>query len=270
MRTRSDYGWQATEENVAEVVRLFHQGMGVNRIARKMGTKNDTISATLREAGVATRFGGQQRRFKGDQVKVLIEEYQAGVTVSELVRRHGGTRAGIRDTLRREGVEILLYNHKQKFWTEERVAWLRDQYESGRSQTNIAEEIGYTQTQISRVLRQFGIIRPTHQARGSDHGAWKGGRTVDGNGYARVLVPDDEKPLNGIPMAGNYMLEHRYVMAKALGRPLLSTESVHHVNGNKVDNRLENLQLRQGQHGAGIRVQCLDCGSHNVEAVPLS
>jgi hypothetical protein len=37
----------------------------------------------------------------------------------------------------------------------------------------------------------------------------------------------------------------------------------------KTDNRPENLELRQGKHGAGVAYRCLDCGSHNVESAGL-
>lgn len=74
------------------------------------------------------------------------------------------------------------------------------------------------------------------------HQAWAGGKSLNGDGYVVYRYAP-----------GKTMLEHRYVMEQYLGRKLLNEESVHHINGVRNDNRIENLELWIGKHLKGIR-----------------
>ena len=70
------------------------------------------------------------------------------------------------------------------------------------------------------------------------------GRKRDKQGYVDILI--DCK----------FVREHRYVFEKYLGRKLIKGEVIHHRNGNKSDNRLENLQLlTNSTHSSGIETK---------------
>lgn len=73
---------------------------------------------------------------------------------------------------------------------------------------------------------------------GSNNPNWRGGVRHDKDGYVLVYCPK-----HPFKTSDNYVREHRLVLEKMLSRHLDPTEETHHINGDKTDNRLENLML---------------------------
>lgn len=116
----------------------------------------------------------------------------------------------------------------------------------GRSRAVRGGALGWCRShyrQVQRGVDPFPLFTRTTR---------RGGGTVDRHGYRRVSAP-------GHPNAtGNgTILEHRLVMSKALGRPLLPEENVHHLNGDRLDNRIENLELWVTRQPVGQRASDL-------------
>ena len=86
--------------------------------------------------------------------------------------------------------------------------------------------------------------------RGAKNVNWKGGRFKSKIGYVFILMREHPKAdIKG------YVLEHRLIMEKKLGRMLFDNENVHHKNGIRDDNRIENLELWSTSQPFGQRVE---------------
>ena len=149
--------------------------------------------------------------------------------------------------------------------------WLREQVQfKKRSLRDIAKEVGCSYGGVIFAVRKFNINVPEKKSGprpGTDMSRvakeayrkkypkgrfgvlashWKGGRRNLGKyrEYIGIYNPDHPNATSE-----GYVMEHRLVMEKKIGRYLRGGELVHHINGIKHDNRPENLQLMSGRRG---------------------
>jgi hypothetical protein len=149
------------------------------------------------------------------------------------------------------------------------VELIREHIQEGKTQEWIAShlvESGYdsriTAKSIYKVCRKHGIkCQRTGPRSGEGHPEWKGGKILLKSGYIGIYCPEhptllDKNKKREAKSNGNYyrkakyMLEHRLVMEQKLGRYLLPSEVVHHIDNNKTNNHPDNLELFEsnGEH----------------------
>jgi Mor family transcriptional regulator len=255
----------------AQIIARYNAGERAPAIARELRVGESSVYRVLAECGIE-RYRSGVTTLPVPREREMMERFAAGERAAELAAEYGLSRPTFQGIRRRYGLaaEERGPAHNRQF-TDEQEARFVGAYQAGASQTEIAAEYGVSQSAIARVLHRHRIPGRGNRARVDRHGRWVGGRVTYRNrgGYIGLRLQLDD-PFISMVSSNGYVMEHRYVMAKFLGRPLDPSETVHHINGDCADNRLENLQLRSGRHGRGVVLKCHDCGSQNVGTAPLA
>jgi hypothetical protein len=207
-----------------------------------------------------------RKRVLNQAEQEFLKANYPGLTIPELAAQLRCGGQVVSRALRELGIATRRSGWQPKLAEDKRQAILK-LWQQGKAAWAITQELHAGTDTVRSVVEAAGLDYERRIGVGKRSPNWKGGRVELGK-YLAVCVERDD-PMRVMANSSGYVMEHRLVMARALGRPLKRHETVHHVNGQRHDNRLQNLQLRTGRHGKGVVMRCLDCGSHNVEAVMI-
>lgn len=106
------------------------------------------------------------------------------------------------------------------------------------------------QAEVKRLCRKCYKRENYASKSGRRKGVYTKKKRLNHAGYVVWYDPSSDHS-----MKGGWVYEHRFVMGELLGRPLTVDESVHHKNGDRTDNRPENLELWSKSQPPGQRVR---------------
>lgn len=256
------------KELMGLAVSLYKQDFSGHYIAKKLAVSSNTVYRMLHNSGIyiAGRKETKPCRIlvKGEVAEKIIYDYNNGMGWKQLEQKYGFGQFSMREAIRRSGTKIKDHGaQRRRIYKDEEKEIIRLYCEQKFSQIQIAVKLKMAQTVVSRILINNGV--DSGRKRLHQHENWKGGISKNGDGY--VLIRDNYFPemLN----RSGYVLKHRIEMAKYLNRPLTKNESVHHIDGDKENNDISNLQLRIGKHGVGVTYCCQECGSKKLKPIEL-
>jgi hypothetical protein len=235
----------------SEMIKLYESGLSCAEIARRAGATHGGVHKRLKKAGVCLRKRCQHPSSIPNSK--MIELYKSGESIENIARLAGFTYSSIANRLKQAGIKIIRKAYKREDLTGRifnQLTALKMIEGSGKSRWLCQCSCGKTAIVDAGRLKSgntksCGCRKNLH---GESHGRWRGGNYIDSNGYSILsILSKESKRAIHIP-------EHRVVMEKVLGRPLFHNEHIHHKNGVRNDNRIENLELKVTAHGPGITI----------------
>lgn len=231
-----------SEDRRRQAVALYESGKTIVECCEALGAGSLVVQKYLRLAGVQTR-PAQKRPPTQDRRQAVIDLYLAGSPVNECCKALRVTAGTVARFLREAGFELRFAP-----WTEAKVDKMVRAYESGLTLSETARYMCTNNGVLRKYLRRRGVrIRPHIEAtpRAARHYFWKGGESAKVGKYVYLHRPNHPNAT-----ASGRVLEHRLVVEAHVGRYLTRLEVVHHKDGDRSNNHIDNLQLfaSNGEH----------------------
>lgn len=263
-----------TPELIKLVGELYLEHRSTLKVSRKLGLSPAAVYKILIDSGVevpkrhSAEIQQRKKSLQGATAKQAAEDYANGMSLKSLSEKYKVGAYAIRTAVKDHDVQRRSIGGRWRVFSEDEKTEIKRLYIEERwSQEQLAARFKSHQVTLSRLLLSLGATT-RENGRGTTSGSWNGGRTKIGQYIAIMVQPSD--PMWCMAHKTGYVLEHRLVMARKLGRPLTKYETVHHIDDNKENNDPLNLQLRFGRHGKGVVLKCRCCGSSDIIPVPLA
>lgn len=179
------------------------------------------------------------------QIEAIRQATAEGRSAAAIARDLGCSATLVRQAMQRHGIDRLqpgtrIGTTKQRparldIHADQIREWTAQGWRMGR----IAAELDCSKQAVHHAMKRHGIERhPPHSNPGELNPAWRGGRYFDGHGYVLIHAPEHPFATQAARVP-----EHRLVMEQQLGRFLLPTEVVDHIDGNRSNNCPSNLRV---------------------------
>lgn len=249
-----------TREEKAIVVAKYEDRQGTFKICNEHDISTSQFYRTLRQHGI--KPDGRSigfRSLSNEQTTALIKRYVGeNASLETLAKEFGVCPPTVKNVLRFNDIPVRKGGVRFDELGEATKAKVVEMRSGGASINDIVRTVGVPYSHAAKVLRLNGMT----QRLNTDSLTTTGG-------YRVINIATDD-PLFSMARSRGKVMEHRYIMAKYLNRPLKEWETVHHIDGDKTNNAIENLQLRIGQHGKGEAYCCADCGSKRIAPIELA
>jgi hypothetical protein len=198
-------------------------------------------------------------RWNENELAILREKHECAPHIL-LGALPGRSWNAIKKKGRTSGLQL---NGSRRAYNEDEIRQIVETYSSGDvGATKLSRTLGIPKGTISKLLHRRGLSRSRDYYRLEHNPSWKGGKYIRQDGYVAVWAPNHPRQ-----HAGGYVLEHILVWEKAHGQSLPKDYIIHHLNGNKSDNRVENLvAIKRKEHDTFSFIRALQGRIVELEA----